>query len=199
MHRRVVRWVGCLGVCGLSLVGWLGAADAASGNADGTYAVTVTKVEVSKDGGSTYTTIFSGSQSINIAAANAGATAASLANGAALAPGTYTLVRTTIGATMTAKGYLNISGSTWFTNGGSDSNAFSVNGGVLNTPGSTYAISTFTIPAASRTSTDSSLSITVKADGTSPTVNIAFDTSGVITNSGGTPTIGAPTITTTST
>lgn len=194
--RRMVWVLGLLWCSGL--IAGLETAEAASGDADGTYAVTVTKVEVSKDSGVTYTTMFSGSQAINIASASAGATAASLANGASLTPGTYTIVRVTIGSTMTIKGYLNISGSTWFTNGGTDGDAFTVNGGVTSTPGSTYAISTFTIPSANRTNTTSGLSITVAGDGSAPTVNVAFDTSGVISNSGGSPTIGAPTVTTTS-
>ena len=181
------------------LMGWVAQeAQAASGDADGTYTVTVTKVEISKDNGSTYTTLFDGSQAINIASASAGAVAASLATGVALAPGTYTTVRTTIGSTMQIKGYLNISGSTWYTNGGTDSNGFSVNAGVTNTPGSSYAIAIFTIPAANRTSTQSGFSIAVTTGGSASTTRIAFDTSGVITNSGGTPTIGPPSVTITS-
>lgn len=193
------RWAVLIGVvwCSAALVG-TGTAEAASGDADGTYAVTVTTVEVSKDGGTTYTTMFSGSQAINIASASAGATAASLVSGAALTPGTYTIVRVTIGSTMTVKGYLNISGSTWYTSGGTDSGAFGVNAGVTSTPGSDYAISTFTIPSANRVNTTSGLSITVAADGSAPTVNVTFDTSGVISNSSGTPTLGAPTVTMTS-
>ena len=171
-----------------------GTAEAASGNADGTYTVTVTKIEMSKDAGATYVTVFSGSQAINIASASAGATAASLVSGVALAPGTYTHVRVTIGATMTAKGYVNISGSTWYTDGGTDSGAFSSNAG-NDTPGADYAISTFTIPEANRTTTDTSLSMTVRAGGAGPTCGVSFDTSGVIINNGGSPSLGAPTVT----
>lgn len=181
----------------MALLAPVGAAEAASGDADGTYTVTVTKIEVSKDAGATYTTVFSGSQAINIAAANAGATAAGLVSGAALAPGTYTRVRTTIGDTLSLKGYINISGSTYYTDGGSDSGAFTANGGVTDTPGSDYAISTFTIPADFRTNTNTSVSIAVK-DGGASTCSITFDTSGVITNSGGLPSVGGPTITVTS-
>lgn len=175
-----------------------GTAEAVSGNADGTYTVTVTKIETSKDAGATYVTLFSGSQAINIAAANAGATAAGLVSGVALAPGTYTVIRTTMGATLSVKGYINISGSTYYTDGGSDSGAFTANGGVEDTPGGDYAISTFTIPAEFRTNTDTSVSITVREGGVGPTVSIAFDTSGVITNSGGLPSVGGPTVTVTS-
>ncbi|OGX40613.1 MAG: hypothetical protein A3C53_06460 [Omnitrophica WOR_2 bacterium RIFCSPHIGHO2_02_FULL_68_15] len=188
------------------MVGWAvaallsgaAAAEAASGDADGTYTVTVTKIEASKDAGVTYVTLFSGSQAINIASATAGATAASLVSGAALAPGTYTAIRTTMGATLSVKGYVNIGGSTYYTDGGSDSGAFTANAGVIDTPGGDYAISTFTIPENFRTNTDTSVSITVQASGTGPTCNIAFDTSSVITNSGGLPSVGGPTVTTTS-
>ena len=197
MRRSLARLSG--GILVAWLASGLGLAEAASGDADGTYTVTVTKVEVSTNSGSTYTAVFSGSQAINIASATAGATAAGLVSGATLPPGTYNAVRATIGATLQLKGYLNISGSTWFTNGGADSNGFSVNAGVINTPGSTYAISTFTIPAANRTNTTSGMSMTVTESGAGPTCSIAFDTSGVITNNSGTPTIGAPTITITST
>ena len=182
----------------LTLMGGVGSAEAASGDAAGTYTVTITKTEVSKDGGLTYTTVFSGSTAVNIASASAGAAVAGLANGTALVPGTYTSVRTTIGATMQIKGYLNIAGSTWYTNGGADTAGFSVNTGVTNTPGTDYAISSFAIPVANRTSTQTGFSIVVATGGSAPTIRVAFDTSGVITNSGGTPTVGAPSVTITS-
>ena len=189
-----------------ALVGWsllglvvgVGGAEAASGDADGTYTVTVTKIEMSRDGGATFSTVFSGSTAINIASVTAGATAAGLVSGVALAPGTYTVVRTTIGSTLQIKGYLNISGSTWYTNGGTDGSAFTVNAGVTNTPGATYATSSFTIPSANLTNSQTGLSIVVTSGGAGPTVRVAFNTSGVITNSGGTPTIGAPGVTITS-
>ena len=168
--------------------------EAASGDAAGTYTVTITKVEASKNGGATYTTIFSGSQDINIASVTAGAVAAGLASGAALDVGTYDTVRVTIGATLKAKGYVNSGGSTVFTNGGTDGSASSTNGGVTDTPGSTYAISTYTIPAANRTNTTSGLSMKVQV-GKSPTVTVQFDTSGVLSVSSGVIIPGAPTVT----
>ncbi len=173
-----------------------GPAWAASGNADGTYTVTVTKVETTKDGTS-FTTLFEGSQDINIAAANAGAVAASLASGVSLAPGTYTQVRVTIGGTLRLKGYVNNGATTIFTNGGADTAAFSTNSSAADTPGGTYAISSFAIPAANRTNTQS-VTIIVPAGGSPPTARISFDTSGVITQSGGIPSVGAPSITMTS-
>ncbi len=175
---------------GLLLGGEL--AHAASGNADGTYTVTITKVEVSKDSGTTYTTIFNGSQDINIASVDAGAVAAGLANGVTVDAGTYDRVRVTIGSTLNVKGYVNNGATTIYTDG----NTFSTNIAAANTPGGTYAVSTFTIPVASRVNVNTT-SITV-GTGSSPTVDVAFDTSGVIIQAGGVPSIGAPTVTVTS-
>jgi hypothetical protein len=168
--------------------------EAASGDADGTYTVTITTVEVSQDSGTTYATIFSGSQDINIASVNAGAVAAGLASGAALGVGTYNTVRVTIGATLRAKGYANNAGDTVYTNGGTDGSGSSTNGGVTNTPGAGYAISTYTIPAANRINTTSGLSLSVQI-GTSPTVTVKFDTSGVLSVVGGGIVPGAPVVT----
>ena len=168
--------------------------EAASGAADGTYTVTITKVEASQDSGTTYTTIFSGSQSINIASVSAGAVAAGLASGAALDVGTYDTVRVTLGATLLAKGYVNNAGDTVYTNGGTDGSASSTNGGVTDTTGSDYAISTYTIPVANRTNTTTGLSFVVQI-GTSPTVTIKFDTSGVLSFSNGGVIPGAPIVT----
>ena len=181
---------------GWALLCWLAvvaSVEAASGDAAGTYAVTVTQVEVSKDGGATYTTVFSGSQAINIAAVNAGAVAAGLVSGAALEAGTYNTVRVTIGSTMQLKGYVNNSSTTIYTNRGSDTNGFLTNTGAANAPGSDYGISSFTVPPGSRTATTTGLSLPV-APGSAGTVKVAFDTSGVITQSSGIPFVGAPTV-----
>ena len=202
---RVIRLV-TLGLGWVALLGLVigpGRAEAASGDADGTYTVTVTKVELSKDGGTTYTTIFEGSQSINIAAANAGAVAAGLASGVVLEPGTYDAVRTTIGATMQFKGYVNNDNGTdtLYTDGGTETGSgesTSNNAGVLNTPGADYAASTYTIPVINRTETDTSLSLKVEA-GKALIVDIAFDTTGTATEGAANTIIpGDPTVTITS-
>ena len=188
----------CLAGCiALVVVCWAvgpRAGEAVSGAADGTYTVTITKVETSKDSGTTYTTIFSGSQDINIASVSAGAVAAGLASGAALDVGTYDTVRVTIGATLRAKGYVNNAGNTVYTNGGTDGSGSSTNGGVSDAPGADYAVSTYTIPAANRTNTTSGLSMTVQI-GTSPTCTVKFDTSGVLSVIGGGIVPGAPVVT----
>jgi hypothetical protein len=154
--------------------------EAASGDADGTYTVTVTKVEVSKNSGTTYTTVFEGSQAINIAAANAGAVAAGLISGVTLEPGSYTTVRVTIGSTMQLKGYVNSGTNTLYTSGGSNGTSTSKNTGVLNTPGSGYAASTYTIPAEFRTDTKTGFSPIQVEAGKATVVDIAFDTTGTV-------------------
>ncbi len=169
--------------------------EAASGNADGTYTVTVTQIEMSSDGGSTYTTVFSGSQAINIASVSAGATAAGLVKAADLATGTYTRLRVTIGANLLLKGYVNNGSQTIFTNGGTGSDGFSTNTNAADTPGGTYATSTFTVPADNRINT-MTVSIPVSRD-VSATAVVKFDVSGVITQAGGIPSVGAPVVTVT--
>ena len=177
---------------GLAAACWLGvdAAWAASGNADGTYTVTVTKIEASTDG-TTFVTLFEGSQAVNIASADAGATAAALVSGVRPPDGTYTTIRTTIGANLLLKGYVNNGSTTIFTSGGTDSGAFTTNSSAADTPGSTYAVSTFTVPPGNRTNNDTSVSIPVSGDA-AHTVKIKFDTSGVITQSAGIPAVGSP-------
>ncbi len=176
---------------------WAAPAQAASGDADGTYTVTITRLEASTNGGTTYTTIFSGSQAVNIASVSAGATVAGLASGVSLEAGTYNTIRVTLDSSLLLRGYVNNGGTTIFTNGGTDGAGFSTNTNAANTPGSTYAISTFTIPEASRTATITGLSITLVKDANT-TVTVKFDTSGVLTQTGGVPSVGAPSVSVTS-
>ena len=194
---RIAAWRAGWVVVGL--VGWLlGAAtwaEAASGAADGTYTVTMTLIEVSKDGGATYTTLFSGSQAVNIASASAGATVAGLASGVTLEPGTYNTVRVTLGSTLLLKGYVNFGTTTIYTN--NDADGFDNNSGsgadrTDNGP-TAYAVSTFTIPAADRTQTLTGLSLPVSPAGTKTCI-VTFNTAGVLTQSGGTPSVGAPSV-----
>lgn len=178
----------------LTVVLWflaMGPAQAASGDADGTYQVTITKLELSTDG-TTFVTVFEGSQAINIAAANAGAVAAGLVSGVTLAAGTYTTVRATLGANLLAKGYVNNGADTIYTN--NSANGSTTNSGVNNTPGADYAISTYTIPSANRTNTMTGLSFIVQP-GVSKTVKVSFDTSGVLSISNGVIIPGAPSVT----
>ena len=191
---RITAWRAGWVVVGL--VGWLlGAAtwaEAASGAADGTYTVTITLIEVSKDGGATYTTLFSGSQAVNIASASAGAAVAGLASGVALGPGTYDTVRVTLGSTLLLKGYVNFGTTTIYTN--NDADGFGNNaGGGANAPGGDYAVSTFTISAADRTQTFTGLSLPVSPAGTKTCI-VTFNTAGILTQSGGTPSVTAPSV-----
>jgi len=190
-------WVRGIATASMGLALFLGApsqTQAASGDADGTFTVTVTLVEISKDGGATYTTLFSGSQDINIVAANAGAVAAALASGVALTPGTYNQVRVTIGSTLQIKGYVNNEAGTGTLYTNNDADGFDLNSSAINTPGTDYAISTLTIPVGNRVDT-MAVSIVVPAEGSAPTVRINFDTTGVLSASGNTPRLNDPTVT----
>lgn len=180
-------------ICVLTTAVWLLAmspAQAASGDADGTYTVTITKLELSTDG-TTFITVFEGSQAINIASANAGAVAAGLVNGVTLAAGTYTTVRVTLGANLLAKGYVNNGADTVYTD--NSANGSTTNSGVNNTPGAAYAISTYAIPQANRTNTITNMSFLVEP-GVSRTVKVSFDTSGVLSLSNGVIIPGAPSV-----
>ena len=182
------------------LWGWLwlfavGSAQAASGDADGTYTVTITKIEISTNG-TNFFTVFSGSQAVNIASASAGASVAGLVSGASVPPGTYTTVQVTLATNLLLKGYRNISGSTWYTQGGTDTNGFTSVAGTDQASGqSNYTISTFTIPAGNRVNLITlNPSFTVKDDDAPKTVNVSFDTSGVITEVNSAPSVVAPTV-----
>ncbi|MBI3323501.1 MAG: hypothetical protein HYZ95_03445 [Candidatus Omnitrophica bacterium] len=172
-----------------------GPAWAASGDAAGTYTVTVTKIEVSQDNGSTYFTVFSGSQAINIAASNAGAVAAGLVNASGVPPGTYNLIRTTLGESLLIKGFVNNGATTFYTN--NDADGFALNAGAADTPGGDYATSTLTIPAANRAST-LTVSFTATGGGAASKVKVSFDTGGVLSVVGGAPSLNAPSVTVTS-
>lgn len=192
---RITAWRAAWTAVGLAgwLLGIAGWTEAASGDADGTYTVTITLIEVSKNGGTTYTTLFSGSQAVNIASASAGAAVAGLASGVDLEAGTYDTVRTTLASTLLLKGFVNNGTTTIYTN--NDADGFTNNsGGGANSPGTDYAISTFTIPEANRTQTITGLSLSVSRQAPRTCI-VTFDTAGVITQSGGTPSVGAPSVT----
>lgn len=160
--------------------------EAGSGDADGTYTVTLTKVEISKNSGATYTTLFEGSQAINIAAANAGAVAAGLVSGATLEPGTYDVVRVTLSPTMQLKGYVIDGADTLYTDGGTETGSVestSKRVGASTPPDSGYAASTYTIPEINRVDTKTGLSLNVEP-GKAMIVDIAFDTTGTVSETG---------------
>ena len=147
--------------------------EAASSDADGTYTVTVTQVEVSKDSGTTYKTVFSGSQAINIASVNAGAVAAGLVSGVVMDAGSYDRVRVTLGASLQIKGFRNTGGgATDYTNG----TTFNTVAG--NDPGGDYATSTFSISNPIQVYTVAP-PIVIQPGG-SPNAIVTFNTSGVI-------------------
>lgn len=176
----------------LLILAWCEPAFAASTDADGTYTVTVTLVEASIDGGANYITLFSGSQAINIAAANAGATAAGLVSGVDFPVGTCDRVRVTIGDTLLAKGYVNSGGSTFYTSGGVNGTS-NVAGNDNTGAVSNYTASTYTIPVGNRVNTNT-VSIPIEKDkGTK--IQVKFDTSGVLSYNGVVVIPGAPLVT----
>lgn len=187
---RRERLIAALLISVLSSLLWCGSAAGGSTDADGVYTVTVTLVEASSDGGATYTTLFSGSQDINIAAVNAGAVAAGLVSGVEIPVGTYNRVRVTIGATLLGKGYVNSGGNTFYTSGGV--NGTSSIAGNDNTTASDYTTSTYTIPEANRVSTQT-VSIPIEKDKPT-TIRVNFDTRGVFSLNGSTVVPGEPSV-----
>lgn len=191
MGRRS-GWV-LLGVLALGTI-----AEAGTTDADGIYTVTITQIELSKDSGASYTTVFSGSQAVNIASANAGATVAGLVSAVELAAGTYDRVRTTLSATLLAKGYVNNGANTSYTDGGTETGAgesTSLIAGNNNTTAADYAASTYTIPEVNRVNVVTFNSPVTVSKGTEKTCIVSFDTSGVLSLSGGAVVPGAPLVT----
>jgi hypothetical protein len=164
------------------LAAWPGV-EAGTTDADGTYTVTITQIEISKDAGANYATLFSGSQAVNIASENAGATVAGMASGVELDAGSYDRARVTLDATLLAKGYVNSGGSTFYTDGGTETGAgesTSQIAGLNNTTAADYAVSTYTIPVADRTQVVTFTSpVTVNKDNPR-TVIVTFNTAGVL-------------------
>lgn len=193
-RRTCLRVLLFIAAVTLGLAGAIATEAATNGAADGTYTVTVTLVEACQ-GSSNCQTLFSGSQAINIAAANAGAVASSLVSGAEITAGTSNTINVTIGSTLQAKGYVNISGQTQYTDGGTDLTAFNNIAGSDQFNQADYATSTFTVPSAQRTQTTGGLTITVGPGLPAPKCRVAFDTSGVIFNDGGNPGLNPPSVT----
>ena len=105
----VIVWL-VLGVAGISF----GAAVAT--DTPQTYKVSITKLEISNDGGSTYITLFEGaSDYIDIASVSAGQAAGNFFAGLSVPDGTYTHVRATPSATFKMKGSVSYSGTTYYT------------------------------------------------------------------------------------
>lgn len=186
---RLIVSVWSLAFLGLA---WCEPGFAASTDADGTYTVTVTLVEASNDGGANFITLFSGSQLINIAAVTAGASAAGLVSGVDFPVGTCDRVRVTISDTLLAKGYVNSGGSTFYTSGGVNGTS-NVAGNDNTGAVSNYTASTYTIPEANRVNVNTVSIPIVKGKGT--TMQVKFDTSGVLSYNGLVVIPGAPLVT----
>ena len=186
-----VRWLCLIWGVGL-LLGLPRVAAAATGDGGGqVYKVTITRIEISADGGANYTTIFSGSQEIDIAAVGAGAVAGGLVSGVDLPDGTYNTIRATVADSIKVKGYVNIAGTTHYTNG----TTFGQEAGNDSPPtDGTFVESTFDL-GAPQTATNTGLTIVMTPE-TSSVVTVAFNTAGVVADDGGgDPTVTAPTVT----
>lgn len=175
----------------ISLLLVAGPAQAASGAAEA-YGVTITKIELSKDKGASYVTRFEGYADVNLAAPGVGVPIAALGAETPLPKGTYTRVRVTLGPTLYLKGYVNHGETTLFTNGGADGAGYEANLAGANTPGASYAVSTFTIPEARRTFEQA---VRILVGAVPPIITVTFDLTGVLTQTGGVPTVGAPAVT----
>ena len=86
----------------------------AGSEVNGTYTVTIKKIEISQDG-SNWVTEGEGSRTFNIALGNVGSQIGNYASNASIPPGTYLYIRNTLSRTMTIKGYGTYSGTTYYT------------------------------------------------------------------------------------
>jgi len=109
--------------------------------------------------------------------------------------GLYDCVRATVGGTLLFQGYVNNPGAvtTIYTDGDSDDDAFTGTAG-LDSPGGDYAVSTFAIDADQRTQVTCGLNIKIAGGESPPTVVVNIDANAVLTQSGGTPSLGSPNI-----
>ncbi|OGX39692.1 MAG: hypothetical protein A3C53_05580 [Omnitrophica WOR_2 bacterium RIFCSPHIGHO2_02_FULL_68_15] len=163
---------------------------AASGDPEA-YGVTITRIELSKDGGASYVTRFEGYADVNLAAPGVGAPIADLGKDTPLPKGTYNRLRVTLGPTLYLKGYVNHGGATLFTNGGADLVGYETNAAAANAPGATYAVSSVTIPNTARTFEQA---IDIHVGSTMPALHLAFDLTGLITQTAGVPAVSAPAV-----
>lgn len=189
MFKKMIFVIGFLGIVIFSLP--LGYAE--TGNPS-VYKVTVQRIELSADGGTTYTTVFSGSSELDIASANAGQVAGNFVSDIKIADGLYNRLRVTISATFKIKGsvVLNADNRRYYTlaNGTASLVAANEVEATITAPVNISPTGTFT-------SVDT-VSITV-ANGKSGVIRVAFDTQGTINLllAGGTFFPGAPVVTTT--
>jgi len=142
------------------------------------YIVTLNGLQVSSDGGATWTTVNDQSLTFDIASVTAGATVGNYAS-TSLPAGAYNRVRPTLSATFTMRGYVNYAGNTYFTTAAGVSNVAGTETDTDNMPG--YANMDIIIPgytAGQNLSTADvpamNVSMTI-VQGTSQQVTIKFD------------------------
>lgn len=141
------------------------------------YKVTLKKLEVSTNGGTTWITLKEADQEMDIASVTAGQVAAGYVSNAALPVGTYNRMRVTISATFKMQGfaYYNTNDRTYFTTAGGDSN---VTGNVSDTSQfSGYAEQGITVPGQTQLQSEFDLSstpMTITMGGTQK-AKVSFD------------------------
>lgn len=155
---------------------------------NGTYTITIKKIEISQDG-NTWVTLADTEQSMNIASGNMGATIGSYVSNVLVPEGTYTQLRTTLSRTITIKGQGADGGTTYYTttqNGKSADGLFyyaTANSG-------DYEAATIRVPDDAqgvelldgdmRVTTDISGSPLVIAKGQNKSVSLSFNTKSMI-------------------
>ena len=141
------------------------------------YKVTLKKLELSTNGGSTWITIKEADQEMDIASVNAGQVAAGYISNVSIPVGTYNRMRVTISATFKMQGfaYYNTNNKTYFTTASGDSN---VDGNVSSIASFTgYAEQSITIPGQTQLQSEFNLSgspMTIKM-GAIQKATVSFD------------------------
>ncbi|NCO74356.1 MAG: hypothetical protein COW11_06535 [Candidatus Omnitrophica bacterium CG12_big_fil_rev_8_21_14_0_65_43_15] len=133
------------------------------GNADGTYIVTISKIEISQDN-STWITLGEGAQQFNIASLTAGTDFSNYVSNTSITAGAYKYVRVTVSRAIQIKGSGTNSGHVYYTTAAT----VSVDGGSLGVASAAddntnYAIATIVIPS-SASSPDPNEALEVSGD-----------------------------------
>lgn len=152
------------------------------GNADGTYIVTISKIEISQNN-STWITLGEGAQVFNIASLTVGTDFSNYVSNTSITAGTYKYVRVTVSRTIQIKGSGTNSGNVYYTTAAT----VSLGGGSLGVASAAndntnYATSTIVIPS-SASSPDPDEVLQVSGDNL--IVTRTLDESFTVTSGGG--------------
>ena len=152
------------------------------GNADGTYIVTISKIEISQDN-STWITLGEGAQQFNIASLTVGTDFSNYVSNTSITAGTYKYVRVTVSRTIQIKGSGTNGGNVYYTTAAT----VSLGGGSLGiasaaNDNTNYATSTIVIPS-SASSPDPNETLQISGDNLIATRTL--DESFTVTSGGG--------------